>query len=158
MDKFKESEQKGRRILESFLQQIGATDMHPTEDKYAPVDYYFTCYQKKVVAEIKVRDQQYENYSTHLMEVSKFQALEKARIDKNLDYAYYINFFGEDIAYFYSTTIIKKYAKQDSMYCKKTSAIFTGRKMKDVLLIPRDKAQKFIRINGKWQKYEIAKN
>lgn len=158
MDKFQQNEQIGRKLLKSFLDQIGATNQQPTEDEYNPVDYYFTIKDKIVVAEIKVRDQQYENYSTHLMEVSKFQALEKARINKNLDYAYYINFFGEDIAYFYSTTIIKKYAKQDSMYCKKTSAIFTGRKMKDVLLIPRDKAQKFIRINGKWQKYEIAKN
>lgn len=74
------------------------------------------------------------------MEVSKYYALEKERTKKNLDYAYYINFFGEDIAYFYSTITIKKYAKKESKYCKRTSVIYTGRKMKDVLLIPTDKA------------------
>lgn len=158
MNKFQQSEQIGRTLLQSFLDQIGATDQQPTEDEYNPVDYYFTLKDKTVVAEIKVRDQQYESYPTHIMEVSKFQALEKERIEKKLDYAYYINFFGENIVYFYSTTTIRKYAKQDSRYCKRTSAIYTGRKMKDVLLIPRDKAQKFIRINGKWQKYETTQN
>lgn len=158
MDKFQQSELIGRTLLKSFLDQAGATNQQPTEDEYNPVDYYFTIKNKTVVAEIKVRDQQYENYPTHLMEVSKFQALEKERTEKNLDYAYYINFFGEDIAYFYSTTTIKKYAKKESKYCKRTSAIYTGKKMKDVLLIPTDKAQKFIRINGKWQKYESLQN
>lgn len=153
MDDFQQKEEKGRTLLKSFLDQVGATNQQPTEDEYNPVDYYFTIKDKKVVAEIKVRDQQYENYPTHLMEVSKFQALEKERIEKNLDYAYYINFFGENIAYFYSTIAIKKYAKKDCKYCKRTTAIYTGRKMKDILLIPTDKAQKFIRINGKWQKY-----
>lgn len=153
MDDFQQKEEKGRILLKSFLDQIGATNQQPTEDRYSPVDYYFTIKDKEVVAEIKVRDQQYENYPTHLMEVSKFQALEQERIEKNLDYAYYINFFGEDIAYFYSTIIIRKYAKKDNRYCKRTTAIYAGRKMKDVLLIPIDKAQKFIRINGKWQKY-----
>lgn len=158
MNKFQQSEQIGRTLLQSFLDQIGATDQQPTEDEYNPVDYYFTLKDKTVVAEIKVRDQQYESYPTHIMEVSKFQALEKERIEKQLDYAYYINFFGENTVYFYSTATIRKYAKQDSRYCKKTSAIYTGRKMKDVLLIPTDKAQKFIRINGKWQKYETTQN
>lgn len=153
MDEFQQSELIGRKLLKSFLDQIGATDQQPTEDKYNPVDYYFTIKDKKVVAEIKVRDQQYEKYPTHLMEVSKFQALEKERINKNLDYAYYINFFGNDIAYFYSSAKIKKYAKINSMYCNNTTAIYTGQRTKDVLLIPTDKAQKFIRINGKWQKY-----
>lgn len=158
MNKFQQSEQIGRTLLQSFLDQVGATDQQPTEDEYNPVDYYFTLKDKTVVAEIKVRDQQYESYPTHIMEVSKFQALEKERIEKQLDYAYYINFFGENTVYFYSTAAIKKYARQDSRYCKRTSAIYTGRKMKDVLLIPTDKAQKFIRINGKWQKYETTQN
>ena len=39
MDKFDELELNGRKLLESFLIQVGATNLHPTEDKYAPVDY-----------------------------------------------------------------------------------------------------------------------
>ena len=73
MDKFNELELNGRKLLESFLIQVGATNLYPTEDKYAPVDYYFTYNDKKVVAEIKVRDIKYEGYDTHLMEVSKYK-------------------------------------------------------------------------------------
>ena len=73
MDKFDELELNGRKLLESFLIQVGATNLYPTEDKYAPVDYYFTYKDKKVVAEIKVRDIKYEGYDTHLMEVSKYK-------------------------------------------------------------------------------------
>ena len=80
MDKFDELELNGRKLLESFLIQVGATNLHPTEDKFAPVDYYFTYNDKKVVAEIKVRDIKYEGYDTHLMEVSKYKSLVK---DKN---------------------------------------------------------------------------
>ena len=77
MDKFDELELNGRKLLESFLIQVGATNLHPTEDKFAPVDYYFTYKDKKVVAEIKVRDIKYEGYmydtaffSTHLLSSS----------------------------------------------------------------------------------------
>ena len=38
MDKFDELELNGRKLLESFLIQVGATNLYPTEDKYAPVD------------------------------------------------------------------------------------------------------------------------
>ena len=88
MDKFDELELNGRKLLESFLIQVGATNLYPTEDKYAPVDYYFTYKDKKVVAEIKVRDIKYEGYDTHLMEVSKYKSLVKDEKDSQSDTAY----------------------------------------------------------------------
>ena len=54
MNKFEESENKGRALFKSFLDQIGATGQ-PTEDSYDRVDYYFQIKDKKYVAEIKVR-------------------------------------------------------------------------------------------------------
>jgi hypothetical protein len=99
MDKFEESELKGRELLKSFLDQVGAEDQQPTVGRYNPVDYFFTYKGKKVVAEIKVRDVQYQNYSTHLIEDSKLKALFKAKEDNGCDFAYYINFFGEDAVY-----------------------------------------------------------
>lgn len=148
-------EQIGRKILKSFLDQVGATDQQPTEDRYNPVDYYFTLKGVKVVAEIKVRDIQYENYSTHLMEQSKYEALLKEQQQKHLDYGYYICFFKDSdkiIAYWYSLNKIKLYAKKDIKYCRRTTAIDSGSEYKNVLLIPTDKAQKFIFKNNKWQK------
>lgn len=150
MNKFTESELKGRNILKSFLDQVGATNQMPTEDEYNPVDYYFTYKEKKVVAEIKCRDIKYLNYPTHLMEVSKYNALMKDKQNKQLDTAYYINFFGENIAYWYSNSTIRKYATKDIKYCNRTTAENRGCTNKSVLLIPTDKAQIFIRKNGIW--------
>ncbi|WP_321426428.1 hypothetical protein [uncultured Bacteroides sp.] len=99
MDKFQELENKGRTLLKSFLDQIGATDQQPTTDKFNPVDYYFTYKGKKVVAEIKCRDIKYKDYNTHLIEDSKLKALLKAKENNDCDFAYYINFFGKDIVY-----------------------------------------------------------
>ncbi len=99
MDKFQESENKGRTLLKSFLDQIGATDQQPTTDKFDPVDYFFTYKGKKIVAEIKCRDIKYKDYDTHLIEDSKLRALLKAKEDNGCDIAYYINFFGEDTVY-----------------------------------------------------------
>ncbi len=99
MNKFEELENKGRTLLKSFLNQLGATEQQPTTDKYDPVDYYFTYKGKKVVAEIKCRDIKYKDYDTHLIEDSKLKALLKAKEDNGCDYAYYINFFGENIVY-----------------------------------------------------------
>ena len=99
MDKFEESELKGRELLKSFLDQVGASDQQPTEGKFNPVDYFFTYKGNKVVAEIKCRDIQYKNYDTHLIEDGKLKSLLKAKKDNDCDYAYYINFFGEDTVY-----------------------------------------------------------
>lgn len=154
MDNFQKSEIRGRKLLESFLLQVNATDLRPTEDQYNPVDYYFTCKNKKIVAEIKVRDRQYENYDTHLMEVSKYNALIAEKQQQHLDRAYYICFFedGDKInAYWYDTTDIYKYALRKSMYCNRTTAYYSGTTCKDVLLIPTNKAHRFTFYNGKWQ-------
>lgn len=155
MTEFELNETKGRALLKSFLDQVGATDQQPAEGTYNPVDYYFTYKGQKVVAEIKIRDKQYESYPTHLMEVSKYKALVKDTKDKELDTAYYINFFtdGETVnAYWYSTSTISKYATTDTKYCNRTTAINTGSTNKNVLLIPTDKAQRYTRINGQWSK------
>lgn len=44
MDKFDELELNGRKLLESFLIQVGATNLHPTEDKF--VKNGADCYSK----------------------------------------------------------------------------------------------------------------
>lgn len=152
MDNFQKSEQKGRSLLKEMLDQFNATDQQPTKGAYNPVDYYFTLKDYKIVAEIKVRDPQYEGRDTHLIEESKFNALEQDKIDKGLAAALYVCFFGEDTCYWYTTNIIRKYAKQKTYYCNRTTAYNSGKIFKKVRLIPRDKGTKFTKINGKWIK------
>jgi hypothetical protein len=84
------------------------------------------------------------------MEVSKFNALVTDRKEKDLDVAFYVCFFGEDVAYWYSTFTISKYATADSFYCNRTTAINSGKKKKNLLMIPRNKGTKFVKVNGKW--------
>ena len=88
------------------------------------------------------------------MEVDKFNALVQDKKDKGLDAAFYICFFGEDSCYWYSTYTISKYAKNDRLYCNRTTAINTGKKAKNLLMIPKEKGTKFIKINGIWSKSE----
>ena len=148
MDKFDELELNGRKLLESFLIQVGATNLYPTEDKYAPVDYYFTYKDKKVVAEIKVRDIKYEGYDTHLMEVSKYKSLVKDEKDSQSDTAYYINFFTDGTkvnAYWYSVSSIRNFGTIDT-------AADNGNYYKKVIMIPSNKAQRFALVNGRWSK------
>ena len=102
MDKFQELENKGRKLIESFLKQANITDWQPTEGKYDWVDGYFTHKGNKVVAEIKVRDIKYKDYSTHLMELDKFMNMTKAKIDNDCALGLYFNFFGDDDLYIYN--------------------------------------------------------
>lgn len=154
MSEFERNEEKGRKLLKSFLDQVKATDQQATEDKYDPVDYYFTLKDKKVVAEIKCRDTQYENFSTHIMEVKKFNALIKDKRDKQIDEAYYVNFFGNDTVYFYSEEVIRKYSTQDRIYCNRTTAVDTGKTLKPVLKIQADQAIIYkIGNDGLWHRY-----
>ena len=48
--------------------------------------------------------------------------------------------------------LIKKYATKEKKNCNKTTAIYTGKKLKDCLMIPKDKAVKFVKVHGKWRK------
>lgn len=146
---------QGRTLLKSFLDQVEAVDQVEAEGKYNPVDYYFTYKGKTAVAEIKVRDKQYEGCSTHLMELKKYKALVKDKADKNLDVAYYINFFVDETtttAYWYNVGSIKGNAKVDSYYCNRNTASYCGRTDKDVLLISTDIAKVYRLENNKWVK------
>lgn len=99
MNNFEIAENKGRDLLKTFLDQVGATDQQPTTNKFDPVDYFFTYKEKKVVVEIKVRDLKYENYDSHIIEDNKLNNLLEAKEINNCECAYYINFFGENVVY-----------------------------------------------------------
>lgn len=152
MNPFQKSENKGRQLFATFLNQIKAIDIEFTKDKYNPVDVYFTYKGSKVVGEIKVRDKQYKDYPTHIIETMKYNSLLISKAANKCDFAYYINFFGDNYMYLYSTNTIKNSSTQKYLHCNKTTAINTGKTDKRVLEIDADKAQKFIKNNGIWRK------
>ena len=85
-DNFDRCENIGRQKFESLLQQKGITDYHFTEDKYCPVDCYFTSpTQDKWVVEIKVRDEGVDKYSTLFMELAKWKEMDAIIKSKQAD-------------------------------------------------------------------------
>ena len=147
MNKFQESEQKGRALFKSFLDQIGATGQ-PTKDSYDRVDYYVQIKGKKYVAEIKVRNAFYSDY---LIEKDKLKALEDTKNSEGLDGAFYVCFYGNQM-YLFSTKAIKQYGIPQRKYCKRTTMGMDDYVLKDVILVPTDKATRFDLLNGKWHK------
>lgn len=147
MNKFEESENKGRALFKSFLDQIGATGQ-PIKDSYDRVDYYFQINGKQAVAEIKVRNAFYDDY---LIEADKLQTLLQEKEDKGLDGAYYVCFYGNQM-YLFSTNAIKQYGRLQRKYCKRTTMGMCDYVLKDVILIPTDKASRYDLQDGKWQK------
>lgn len=108
------NEREGRLLLSSFLEKY-AKQIDYTEDRYNPVDVFFTFQDnKKAVGEIKVRDKKYQGYYTHLIELRKLLALEEACKKQHLDWGFYFNFFGNDTLYIYNIRDIRKYGYNSS--------------------------------------------
>ena len=147
MNKFQESENKGRALFKSFLDQVGATGQ-PTEDCYDRVDYYFQIKGKKYVAEIKVRNAFYSDY---LIEKDKLQALEDTKKLEGLDGAFYVCFYGNQM-YLFSTSTIKQYGSPQMKHCKRTTMGMNDYILKDVILVPTDKAYRYDLVDGQWLK------
>ena len=147
MNEFQKAENKGRQLFKSFLDQIGATGQ-PTEDSYDRVDYYFQINGKKAVAEIKVRSAFYSDY---LIEKDKLQALEDTKAQEGLNGAFYVCFYGDQM-YLFNTKTIKQYGSPQQKYCKRTTMGMDDYILKDVVLVPTDKASRYDMVDGKWQK------
>ncbi len=155
MDEFDKAEQSGRALFTSILQQLQITDYRESVEKYDTLDMYLTLKEKYTGVEIKKRDKQFEHYPTYMMEVYKFNALVDRVNSKELDQIYYVNFFGEDTVYIFSLKKIAEGIRQGkvqvtSTYANKTTAAFSGRVEKRILLIPKELATKLIRVGDKW--------
>lgn len=153
MDNFELNEQKGRQLLTSFLKNY-TSSIYYTQDKYDPVDVFFSIQGKNAVGEIKVRAKKYQGFSTHIIELGKLIALEKAYKEHNLKYGFYFNFFGEDVLYIYSIQDIRKYGWNCSGFYNHTTAEPSILVSKQMVHIPTRYATKFFLKDGLWQKSE----
>ena len=153
MDNFALAEGWGRELLLSILNQGTATDISFTEGKYEAVDCNYTVNGYKVSAEIKVRNEKYKDFSTHLMEVSKLNSMFKYNNDNNRDVGLYVNFFGDNICYMYQIHRLINLIPEDKLL-HRTSAEYNGYTNKSVIHIPTDLATIYKRENNnsKWEK------
>lgn len=155
MDEFDKAEQSGRALFTEILQQLQITDYKESVEKYDTLDMYFTIKDKYTGIEIKKRDKQFEHYDTYLMEVSKFKALVNRLKSGEIDQIYYVNFFGADTVYIFSLRKIADGIKNgtvtvSSTYANRTTAAYSGKVEKRILLLPKQYATKLIKEGDKW--------
>ena len=158
MNKFLFSEEEGRREFKSFLDQSkSSSDWQPTKDPSDTVDGFFKLNNKKIVVEIKTRDSKYLNYSTHIMEISKYMNMTKRKIDDNCYAGLYVNIFGDlekgiyDSMYIYNLKDINSSNCQlYTTYANRKTAVDLGKIDKQFYYIPTKYAQKFKKIDNKW--------
>ena len=155
MDEFDKAEQSGRALFTEILQQLQISDYRESVEKYDTLDMYFTIKEKYTGVEIKKRDKQFEHYDTYLMEVSKFNALVNRLKSGEIDQIYYVNFFGADTVYIFSLRKIIEGIKKgkitaNSTYANRTTAAFSGKVEKRILLLPKQYATKLIKDGNKW--------
>ena len=93
----------------------------------------------------------YAFYGDYLIEADKLKALEDTKNSEGLDGAYYVCFYGNQM-YLFSTNAIKQYGRPQRKYCKRTTMGMCDYVLKDVILIPTDKASRYDLLDGKWHK------
>lgn len=90
-------ENKGRQLLASFLEQKGI-QYTCTTDQMDAVDMIITNKNgDKIVTEIKVRNEKYENYSTFFFEEAKYQGMTKRMKQLDAKAGLYVCIFGTHI-------------------------------------------------------------
>lgn len=155
MDEFDKAEQSGRALFTTILEQCQITDYRESVEKYDTLDLYATIKNKSTGIEIKKRDKQFEHYPTYMMELYKYNALVERVNNGEFDQIYYANFFGQDTVYIFPLRKIAEGIKKGlvqvtSTYANRTTAAFSGKCEKSILLIPKQLATKLIRIGDKW--------
>lgn len=155
MDEFDKAEQSGRTLFKTILDQCQIADYRESEEKYDTLDLYASVKDRSTGIEIKKRDKQFEHYPTYMMELYKYNALVDRVNSGELDQIYYVNFFGNDTVYILSLVKIAQGIKNGtvtvtSTYANKTTAAFSGKIEKRILLIPKELATKLIRVDNKW--------
>lgn len=94
-DRFDSLEIIGRELFASWLKSVKAKNIDFTEDKYCPVDCIFFYKGISYGVEIKVRDEKYRAYDTHMLQESKLKDMLKFQRDNKIDRLLYVNFFGD---------------------------------------------------------------
>lgn len=155
MDEFDKAEQSGRALFTEILQQLQITDYKESVEKYDTLDMYFTIKDRYTGVEIKKRDKKFEHYPTYMMELYKYNALVERVVSGECDQIYYVNFFGEDTVYIFplrkiAQGIRKGTIQVTSTYANRTTAAFSGKVEKRIILLPKEYATKLIKVGDKW--------
>lgn len=146
MNNFEKSESIGRSYCLSWLKQLKAENIKFSTNTFDVIDVCFEYANKKIAAEIKVRDEKYRTYNTHLIELNKLINISNYVDKNNKDGAIYINFFGENWLYIYNINQINTNCIKNWNLVV-TTAEDNGTKNKEIIEIPNKLAQVYYRLN-----------
>lgn len=151
MKLFTNEEEISRGYFADFLTSLDKEFTYEEMPIECVIDGYLTVGKHRLVIEIKGRDKYYEAWSTHLMEIKKYEDM-IAR-GKNGIYAC---FFGDDSLYLYNLRQIKENSTKKNIPCPDTTADEerSGYVLKPCYLINKSIAQVYKKINGEWIRQE----
>ena len=135
MNNFRKSSLKERELLENFFKSKGITDYNFTDEAgYERHDAVFKTLDTNYIVEVKVRNCTSRAFKDTLIEQSKVAYLREKATELNA-VPLLIVFFTDDKA------LVKNLRNLggctfDQRYCNRTTAADTGKKIKDVILIP----------------------
>ena len=147
MSNFQRTENIGREKFSSWLDAIKATDIQFTEDEYCAVDCTFKYNNISYAVEIKVRDERYKDYPTHMLEQGKLNGMIDYKNANGLDVMIYANFFGD---YLYLYKLGNKY-DTESLMLARTTAEDNGYRSKEIIWLSSSTAIKYHNNGLKWE-------
>lgn len=132
INKFTQAAEKERELLSRFFESIGCTNYSFTEaegfDRY---DATFEFLDIKYLVEVKVRNVKSNQYPTTLIDKSKTDFLREEALKEGYIPVLVI-FFTDDKCFLCNLDKVR--GKVERKYCNRTSAVNTGKKMKEVEL------------------------
>lgn len=135
--KIEESEWYGRNIFEKYLKSSNITDYEFSSDQYSIWDCIYTTDKLQVVVEIKVRNNNSNDYPDWILELKKYNALidkvnELQPLTDKKVIAVYVNFFNDN---FYSIWNLENVdiTKVKKLSCKRSTVYNNGYVNKEII-------------------------
>lgn len=140
MNGFQNYENTGRKKAKLLFDKLNITEYEFSKGEFDSFDGRFTWRGVKYILEIKDRQIRSTAYSTAIMEVDKLKSLiDLKEADEQICY---LNFYTDDVAVMFTNKDIKKGTITQKM-CNKTTAVERGKRLKKVVEINIDNAEKF---------------
>lgn len=140
MNGFQNYENTGRKKAKLLFDKLNITEYEFSKGEFDSFDGRFTWRGVKYILEIKDRQIRSTAYSTAIMEVDKLKSLiDLKEADEQICY---LNFYTDNVAVMFTNKDIKKGTITQKM-CNKTTAVERGKRLKKVVEINIDNAEKF---------------
>lgn len=149
MNKFEESEERGRAVFKSYLNSLGdrVSNYTENEDPYGHWDVAFEMEGRKFIVELKHRNYSNDSFSTWMLEKYKYNKLrevkflQKRKNDTDVTLLY-VNTYADGNIRVWN---LDKLSSQDTIAEQemhaKTTAVDSGKRLKEVIHLQNNKGK-----------------